>query len=150
MLIAWLQRNSDAEYRRYVFRFGGKAFEFATMAQFAVGFWFLVSLPRGQRTLFLGDNSLATLLLVTGIAGAVAAIMVVARALRQDELSSGGHRRNRNHGCGGPGNGRDARHSAGRLSESRTSTRSVSWCRRNGPFCRCFWPSFWAAWRCGW
>ena len=84
MLIAWLQRNSDAEYRRYIFRFGGKAFEYATMAQFAVGFWFLVSLPRAQRTLFLGDNRAATLLLVIGIASAVAAIMVVARALRRD------------------------------------------------------------------
>ena len=89
MLIAWLQWNNDAEYRRYIFRFGGKAFEYATMAQVGVGFWFLVSLPRAQRTLFLGDNSAATLLLVIGIAGAVAAIMVVARALRQDEYRLG-------------------------------------------------------------
>ena len=89
MLIAWLQRNSDAGYRRYIFRFGGRAFEYATMAQFVIGFWFLVSLPRELRTLFLGDNTLATALLVTGIAGAAAAIVVVARALRLDDYRLG-------------------------------------------------------------
>ncbi len=81
MLLAYCKRESDANYRQYVFRFGGRAFEFATMAQFAIGFWFLVSLPLGQRTLFLGDNGWATSLLAAGIAGAVAAILVVARAL---------------------------------------------------------------------
>ena len=89
MLIAWLQREQRCRDPPLLFRFGGKAFEYATMAQFAVGFWFLVSLPRDQRTLFLGDNSLATLLLVIGIAGAAAAIMVVARPLRQDDYRMG-------------------------------------------------------------
>ena len=39
--------------------------------------------------LFLGDNGPATILLVTGIAGAVAAILVVARALRQSDYRTG-------------------------------------------------------------
>lgn len=89
MLIACFKRDADADYRRYVSRFGGKAFQFATMAQFAIGFWFLVSLPRDQRTLFLGDNTLATLLLVAGMAGAVAAMLLVGRALRQDDYRLG-------------------------------------------------------------
>lgn len=89
MLLAYFKRESEADYRQYVFRFGGRAFEFATMAQFAVGFWFLLSLPRDQRMLFLGDNGLATMLLLAGIAGAVGAILVVARALRQDDYRSG-------------------------------------------------------------
>jgi hypothetical protein len=89
MLLAYCKRTTDADYRQYVFRFGGRAFEFATMAQFAIGFWFLLSLPRDQRTLFLGDNGLATLLLAVGVAGAVAAILVVARALTQDDYRWG-------------------------------------------------------------
>ena len=89
MLIAWLKRDADTEYRRSIFQYGGKAFEYATMAQFAVGFWFLVSLPKELRTLFMGDSSLATLLMVAGIAAAVAAILVVARALRQDDYRLG-------------------------------------------------------------
>jgi hypothetical protein len=89
MLIAWLQGSGDAGYRRYLFRFGGKAFQYATMAQFAVGFWFLLSLPRAQRSLFLGDNGIATLLVGIGIGGAAAAISVVARALRQENYRIG-------------------------------------------------------------
>ena len=90
MLLAHFKRESDGEYRQYVFRFGGRAFEFATMAQFAVGFWFLLSLPRDRRMLFLGDNVLATILLMAGIAGAVTAILVVARALRLGAIGGTG------------------------------------------------------------
>lgn len=89
MLIAWLKRGGDAQYRRYIFGFGGKAFEYATMAQFVVGFWFLLSLPRDQRILFFGGNGLATLLFAAGIAGAIAAILVVAWALRRDDYRLG-------------------------------------------------------------
>ena len=77
MLLAWLKRASDVEYRRYIFRIGGRAFEYATMAQFAVGFWFLATLPEAQRALFMGGTGTATLLLITGIVAAVAALVVV-------------------------------------------------------------------------
>jgi hypothetical protein len=89
MLVAYFKRESDRDYRRYVSRFGGRAFEFATMAQFPIGLWFLVSLPPGQRMLFLGDNGLATALLAAGIAGAAATVLVVERALRQDNYLLG-------------------------------------------------------------
>jgi hypothetical protein len=89
MLVAYLKRASDAGYRQYVFQFGGRTFEFATMAQFAIGFWFLLSLPAGRQTLFLGDNGLATALLAAGMLGAVAATVVVARALRKNDYRLG-------------------------------------------------------------
>jgi hypothetical protein len=89
MLIAHFKRGADAEYRRFLFHFGGKAFAYATMAQFAIGFWFLASLPETQRTLFLGDNGPALALLVAGIAGALAAILLVARAVGQDNYRVG-------------------------------------------------------------
>ncbi len=85
MLMAWLKRDADAGYRRALFQYGGKAFEYASMAQFAVGFWFLASLPREFLPLFMGDNALATALLVTGMAAAAAAIVVVARALHGED-----------------------------------------------------------------
>ena len=89
LLIAWLKRDSDAGYRRHVFQFGGKAFQYATMAQFAVGLWFLASLPAAQRVLFLGGSSAAVLLLAAGIAGSAAAVLVVSHALRCDDYRLG-------------------------------------------------------------
>lgn len=86
VLIAFARRKRDAEYARYVFQFGGQAFRYATMAQFAVGIWFLASLPRDQRMLFLGDNTLATSLLILGVVGGLAAIAVVGEALRKDNI----------------------------------------------------------------
>jgi len=89
MLMAWLQKDADSEYRSYVFHFGGQAFSFATMAQFVIGFWFLVSLPPAERTLFLGGSSLATALLAAGVAGALAAVLLVAKAIGSDDYRLG-------------------------------------------------------------
>ena len=60
----------DNEYARQLLQFGGKAFMYATMAQIVVGIVFLVSLPRDMRMLFMGDNPLATTLLLVGVTGA--------------------------------------------------------------------------------
>jgi hypothetical protein len=86
VLIAFARWKRDSEYARYVFQFGGNAFRYATMAQLAVGIWFLASLPRGMRMLFLGDNRLATILLILGVAGALAAIAIVGDALRKGNI----------------------------------------------------------------
>lgn len=86
VLIAWSKWQRDAEYARSIFQFGGKAFMYATMAQFVMGFWFVASLPREMRMLFLGDNTLATLLLLVGIAGAIGAIYLMAEALRRESV----------------------------------------------------------------
>ncbi len=76
----------DQEYARQLLQFGGKAFNYATMTQFVVGVVFLISLPRGLRMLFLGDNPVATGLLLAGIAGAIAAIVLMSDALRKENL----------------------------------------------------------------
>jgi hypothetical protein len=86
VLIALAKWKRDNEYARYVFQFGGKAFMYATMAQILVGIWFLASLPRDMRMLFLGDNSLATILLVLGVAGAMGSILIMAEALRDENV----------------------------------------------------------------
>jgi len=86
VLIALAKWKRDGEYARCVFQFGGKAFMYATMAQFLVGIWFLARLPRDMRMLFLGDNTLATILLVVGVAGGIGAIFLMAEALRKENV----------------------------------------------------------------
>ncbi len=76
----------DHEYARQLLQFGGKAFMYATMAQIVVGIVFLVSQPRDMRMLYMGDNPLATTLLLVGFAGALAAIFVMSNALHKENI----------------------------------------------------------------
>jgi hypothetical protein len=82
-LAAWKRDNA---YARQLLNFGGKAFLFSTMAQFVVGPLFLFTLPRDLRMMFMGDNPLATTLLLVGIAGGVAALVVMSSALRNGNI----------------------------------------------------------------
>ena len=59
---------------------------YATMAQFLVGIWFLASLRGDMRMLFLGDSTLATVLLVVGVAGGIGAIFLMSEALRKENV----------------------------------------------------------------
>ena len=86
VFVALANWKRDREYARQVLQFGGKAFMYATMAQFVVGLIFLVSLPRGLRMLFMGDSPLATTLLLVGITGGIAAIFVMSGALRNENI----------------------------------------------------------------
>jgi hypothetical protein len=85
-LVKW---ERDGGYARYLFRFGGRAFLFATMAQFAIGFWFVVSLPRDIAMLFMGDNAVATVLFGVGIGSGLSAIFIMAHALRTERIRLG-------------------------------------------------------------
>jgi len=91
VLMAWARWKNDPGYARDVLHLGGKAFMYATMAEFVVGIWFLLALPRRMSYLFLGGSPLATLLLAIGIAGAIAAIVLMARALRTENVRLAGY-----------------------------------------------------------
>jgi len=91
VFLALANWKRDKDYARQVLQFGGKAFMYATMAQFGVGIWFLLSLPRDLRMLFLGDNTLATTLLLVGVAGGIAAIFLMSDALRKENLRVAGY-----------------------------------------------------------
>jgi hypothetical protein len=91
VLMAWARWKQDPEYARDFFHLGGKAFMYATMAQFAVGVWFLIALPRRMSHLFMGGNPLATFLLGIGICGAIGAIFVMAKALRNENIRLAGY-----------------------------------------------------------
>jgi hypothetical protein len=86
VFMALARWKRDNEYARSLFQYGGKAFMYATMAQFVVGIGFLASLPRDLRMLFLGDRPLATLLLLVGVAGGIAAIFLMSEALRKENV----------------------------------------------------------------
>ena len=86
VFLALANWKRDPEYARQLLRFGGKAFLYATMAQFVVGIAFLISLPRDLRMLFMGDSPLATSLLLIGFAGGLAAIFLMSDALRKENI----------------------------------------------------------------
>ncbi len=86
VFLALANWKRDIEYARQQLQFGGKAFMYATMAQILVGVWFLVSLPRDMRMLFMGDNSLATILLLVGFIGGIGAIILMSDALRKENI----------------------------------------------------------------
>jgi len=86
VILSLFRSRQDAGYGRALFQFGGKAFLYATMAQFLLGLWFLASLPRDIRNLFLGDSPLATALLVVGAAGGIAGILIMSSALHNGNI----------------------------------------------------------------
>ncbi|RMD97792.1 MAG: hypothetical protein D6814_08805 [Calditrichaeota bacterium] len=87
--VGFFQWKKDASRARFLMQYGGKWFMFATMAQFLVGIWFLVSLPREKMLLFMGDNLLATVAIFIGIGGGLAAIFIMSSALRQEDPRKG-------------------------------------------------------------
>jgi hypothetical protein len=86
VFLALAHWKRDKDYARQLLQFGGKAFMYATMAQFIVGIVFLVSLPRDLRMLFMGDNPIATILLLLGVAGGIGAIFLMSDAVRKESI----------------------------------------------------------------
>ncbi len=86
VFLALANWKRDREYAGQLLEFGGKTFMFATMAQFVVGIVFLISLPRDMRMLFMGDDPLATTLLLIGLAGGIGAIVLMSDALRRQNI----------------------------------------------------------------
>jgi len=61
--------KENENYEAMIFS-GMKWFSYATMIQIIIGFWFAIALPSDILLLFLGGNSLATLLFFSGLIGA--------------------------------------------------------------------------------
>ena len=91
VFMAMANWKRDRAYARLLLNLGGKTFMYATMAQMVVGLIFLVTLPRDMRMLFMGDNALATALLLVGVVGGIAAIFLMADALRKENLRVAGY-----------------------------------------------------------
>jgi len=81
--------EKDNAYAKTILTFGGKWFNYSTMAQFIVGTWFMMSLPRESIRLFMGRDLTGTLSLTIGVIGAAIAIIVMSKALKSDDPRSG-------------------------------------------------------------
>ena len=86
VLLALVRWDKDREYASYLFQYGGKSFMYATMAQFIIGAWFLISIPRNFRMIFMGDSPLASVLFLVGILATVAAIFLMSNAIRKQNI----------------------------------------------------------------
>jgi hypothetical protein len=86
VLLAYARWNKDREYASYLFQYGGKSFMYATMAQFIIGTWFLISIPRNFRMIFMGDSPLASVLFLVSILATIAAIFLMSNALRKQNI----------------------------------------------------------------
>lgn len=85
-LLVWKKNETLA---RMQIRFGGKWFMFVTMVQVVIGFIFLVTLPKEQMMLFMGQNLPATILLMAGIILSLAVIFLMSNALRNEDPRNG-------------------------------------------------------------
>jgi len=80
-LLGTVKRKADAAFGGWVRQYGLRWFVAATWVQFAVGLWFLASLPRSIRGLFIGGGGMETGLLAVAIALALVAILTIQRRL---------------------------------------------------------------------
>ena len=71
--------RADTTFGAWVRQYGLRWFVAATWLQFAVGLWFLASLPPSIRSLFLGGGALETALLVAALSLAVISLMTIQR-----------------------------------------------------------------------
>jgi hypothetical protein len=57
---------------------------YATMAQFVIGSWLLMTLPYPQRILFMGNDVAATTIFILAVIGAIGTLILCSGAARQE------------------------------------------------------------------
>jgi hypothetical protein len=80
-LLGAAKARADKAFGGWVRQYGLRWFVTATWLQFAVGFWFLASLPPSIRGLFLGGATFETGLLIVALALAVISLLTIQRWL---------------------------------------------------------------------
>ncbi len=78
-ILGAVKARADAAFGAWVRQYGLRWFVIATWIQFAVGLWFLASLPPRVRELFLGGGVVETGLLVVAMALALLSIAIIQR-----------------------------------------------------------------------
>jgi len=82
VVMALLKWKKDEPYARFLLQHGAYWFIVPTMVQFALGVWFLISLPQQKMFLYLGGDSRATLLFAVSIIATLASIFLMLLAIR--------------------------------------------------------------------
>lgn len=80
-ILGSMKTRTDAAFGAWVRQYGLRWFVTATWLQFAVGLWFLVSLPSSIRALFLGAGPVETQLLIAALGLAVISVLTIQRWL---------------------------------------------------------------------
>ncbi|MBI3780462.1 MAG: hypothetical protein HY278_05305 [candidate division NC10 bacterium] len=80
-ILGAVKARADTAFGTWVRQYGLRWFVAATWLQFAVGFWFLASLPASIRSLFLGGGTVETGLLIVALSLAVISLLTIQRWL---------------------------------------------------------------------
>jgi hypothetical protein len=78
-MLGAVKARADTAFGAWVRQYGLGWFVAATWIQFAVGLWFLVSLPPSIRSVFLGGRAVETGLLIVALALAVISLLTIQR-----------------------------------------------------------------------
>ncbi|MBN2429846.1 MAG: hypothetical protein JXQ27_00150 [Acidobacteria bacterium] len=78
-LFGKFREKRDPELAELAIGVGMNVFTGLTFIQIAIGFWFLLSLDKPVMTMFMGDNMLATILLLAGFMLAIGVLWTAAR-----------------------------------------------------------------------
>jgi hypothetical protein len=76
-VLGLVKRRQDPAYGRWAIRYGVLWFIIATLLQLVVGSWFFFNLPQGVRTMFMGDDGLATTIFVAALVFALASLALM-------------------------------------------------------------------------
>ncbi len=86
-ILGAVKARADSAFGEWIKRYGLRWFVAATLVQFAVGLWFLVSLPASIRGLFLGGGTFETGLLIVALTLAVISLLTIQRSLAIGTIS---------------------------------------------------------------
>jgi len=84
MLIGSRKRSGDPEWSQWAVQFGSKMFFYPTLLNAAAGCWFLFVQPRRIMMIFLGENTLATILLALSVLLTITALIILFKAGRAE------------------------------------------------------------------
>jgi hypothetical protein len=77
VVLGLLKRRKDSAYGRWAIRYGVLWFIIATLLQFVVGSWFLLSLPNAVRAIFMGADAFATAVFALALVCSFASLVVM-------------------------------------------------------------------------
>jgi hypothetical protein len=77
-VLGLLKRRQDPAYGRWAIRYGVLWFIIATLLQFVVGSWFLLSLPNAVRAMFMGADAFSTAVFALALVCAFASLVMMA------------------------------------------------------------------------
>ena len=87
-VVGWRKSRHDADYGQYLIKAGSRIFLAATVVQIGIGLWFLFSLPDAMMEIFLGGDSVATIMFMGGATAGAGALAAFGRAAVKGRMRS--------------------------------------------------------------